>query len=196
MTTAVSSYKITDYTFLATDLEIMHARLSGNNETQALDMRKDMAASIMEMYEDNGSSISEKEALAIIDSQYKYMSGGASVVDTINATTKGADSFWNKVPIVSLFIDNTTAEDLYTYMNGDKDNKTTEQKANDVADCASKGALIGVGAGAVAGLKFGATIGSVFGPAGTAAGAGVGAIIGTLLGLGGGLAYGLVTKTK
>lgn len=183
MTTAVSSYKITDYTFLATDLEIMHARLSGNNETQALDMRKDMAASIMEMYEDNGSSITEKEALAIIDSQYKYMSGGASVVDTINATTKGADSIWNKIPIVSWLIDNTTAEDLYDYMENGSNAKMEETNANTANDIMSSRFLVAATAGAGLGLKFGCAVGSIGGPAGSAAGAALGAIIGGAFGL-------------
>lgn len=183
MTTAVSGYKITDYTFLATDLEIMHARLSGDNETEALDMRQDMAASIMEMYEANGSSISEKEALAIIDQQYKYMSDGASIVDTINATTKGADSIWNKVPIVSWFIDNTTAEDLYDYMENGTNAKMEETNANATNDIMSSRFLVAATAGAGLGLKFGCAVGSIGGPAGSAAGAALGAIIGGAFGL-------------
>ncbi len=173
MTTAVSSYKITDYTFLATDLEIMHARLSGDNEFEALDMRKDMATSIMQMYEDNGSSISEEEALAIIDSQYKYMSGGDSVVDTINATTKKADSFWNYVPIVNLFIDDTSAEDLYSYMDGEKPN-TKDLDKNGFAKVLSSTAA---GAGAGAGIGF------CFAGVGAVPGAIVGGIAGFISGI-------------
>lgn len=168
-----SNYKIKDYTFLGTDLQIMHSRLSGNNEEEALAMRSDMAKTIMEMYASNGSEITEAEALAIVDSQYKYMSGGASVVDTIKETTKSANSFWNFVPIVNLFIDDTSEEDLYKMMNGEKpDTKTAEGKFGKTAGCVGTGAAIG------------AAIGTCFGPGpGTLIGAGIGAAVGLISGL-------------
>ena len=139
-----SNYKIKDYTFLGTNLQIMHSRLSGNNEEEALAMRSDMAKTIMEMYASNGSEITEAEALAMVDSQYKYMSGGASVVDTIKETTKSANSFWNYVPIVNLFIDDSSEEDLYKMMNGEKpDTKTAEGKFGKTVSSTAIGAAIG-----------------------------------------------------
>lgn len=176
MTTAVSNYKITDYRFLATDLAIMHGRLSGNNEKKALDMRKEMAGTIMQMYKDNGSSISQEEALAIVDQEYRYMSGGATVVDTIQQTTQSANSFWNYVPIVNLFIDDTTAEDLYAYMDGDKDVDTTfaEGKLGKTVSTTAQGAAIGAGLG---------LCGGPFAPLTCTAGAIIGGIIGLVSGL-------------
>ena len=52
-------------------------------------------------------------------SNESYISGGASVVDTIQASTKSANSFWNYVPIVNWFIDDTSAEDLYSTTSRD-----------------------------------------------------------------------------
>lgn len=172
MTTAVSNYKITDYTFLATDLAIMNDRLSGNNEHEALDMRKEMAASIMEMYTNNGSTISEAEALAMVDKQYSCVAG-ESLVDTIKETTKSADSFWNYVPIVNLFIDDTSAEDLYKYMEGEEAN-TKDLEKNGFAKVLSSTAA---GAGA------GAGVGACFAGVGAIPGAIVGGIIGLVTGI-------------
>lgn len=154
------NYQIKDYTFLGTDLQIMHSRLAGNNEKEALAMRRDMAATIMEMYANNGSEITEEEALAIIDTQYKYMSGGASVVDTIKETTKSANSFWNYVPIVQHFIDDTSEEDLYKMMKGEEvDTKTAEGKFGKTAASTVIGATIG----APFCFPIGAIVGGVIG---------------------------------
>ncbi|MBR3605543.1 MAG: hypothetical protein IKL52_05910 [Candidatus Gastranaerophilales bacterium] len=171
-----SSYRIRDFSFLGTDLEIMHSRLSGNNEKEALAMRSEMADNIMEMYANNGSSITRDEALAMVDTQYKYMSGGASVVDTIKETTKDADSFWNYVPIVNLFIDDTSEEDLYKMMDEEQvDTETAEGKTGKVAGNVASGAAVGAAIGtALGGWAFGL---------GTAIGAGVGALVGLFSGL-------------
>ena len=181
--TTNSNYKITDFTFLANDLQIMHGRLMGNNEKEALDMRKSMAAEIMQMYADNGSSITEKKALALVDQQYKCMSGGASIIDSIQATTKDADSFWNHVPIVNLFIDDTSAEDLYDYMEGkDPDTKTAEDKGKKTLAATTSGVATGAAIGAGLGL-----CGGPFAPITVAGGAAVGAIVGGVAGFFSGL---------
>lgn len=174
-----SNYKIKDYTFLGTDLQIMHSRLSGNNEEEALAMRSQMADDIMAMYEANGSSISRAEALAMVDNQYKYMSGGASVVDTIKESTKDANSFWNYVPIVNLFIDDTSEEDLYKMMEGQETNtKNAEGKA---IGTAAVGAVAGYAVGAAVAIKAGTAIGTAVCPGfGTLVGAGIGAVVGLI----------------
>jgi len=104
------------------------------------------------------------------------MSGGVSVVDTINATTKSADSFWNYVPIVNLFIDDTSAEDLYAYMDGEKpDTETAEGKLGKTASTTGMGAASGAGIGAAVGTW-------IFPGIGTGLGAGIGAAIGAVAG--------------
>lgn len=183
-----NDFEINDFRFLATDLSIMHSRLSGNNEYVALNMRKQMADSIMQIYEANGSSISQDEALALVDEQYTYMSGGASVVDTIEASTKSSNSFWNNVPIVNWFIDDTSAEDLFDYMkSGEFDsNRQSEEKTDKVVKTSAVGAAAGtaIGActGAILGVKIGAMSLAAAGPVGAAVGAGVGLVLGAVFG--------------
>lgn len=167
-------FEIKDYGFLASDLEVMYGRLSSNDQKEALDMRKEMAQQIMQIYQENGSSISEKEALGLVDLNYRSMSctGGASVVETIQATTKDANSILNYIPVVSWFVDNTSAEELYDYM---EDGKTSagDKFLN------SAGKVLGQTGTAVA---AGAAIGSVVPVIGTTAGALVGLVVGLVSG--------------
>lgn len=181
-------YEIKDFGFLRTDLELMNARLNGGNQYQALDMRDEMAQTIMDMYAENGSSISKEEALALVDLNYRSISGNVSVVQTIQNTTKSADSFWNNVPIVNWFIDDTSAEDLFDYMDDGKMSFTRQagEKAEKVVKTGAVGAVtgtvIGVGTGALFGVKLGAAIGVTTGPIGAAVGAGVGLVLGAIFG--------------
>ena len=185
-------FEIKDYGFLRTDLELMNAKFNDGNQYQALDMRDEMAQTIMDMYTENGSSISKDEALALVDLNYRSISGNVSVVQTIQNTTKSADSFWNNVPIVNLFIDDTSAEDLFDYMDDGKLDKervskdNTEKAAKTVAVGTAAGAAIGIGVAALSGTKVGSAIGAFVGSlvpgAGTAIGMAVGAGIGLLVG--------------
>lgn len=181
-------FEIKDYGFLRTNLELMNARLNGGNQYQALDMRDEMAQTIMDMYAENGSSISKEEALALVDLNYRSISGNVSVVQTIQNTTKSADSFWNNVPIVNWFIDDTSAEDLFDYMDDGKMSFTRQagEKAEKVAKTGAVGAVtgtvIGVGTGALFGVKLGAALGVTAGPVGAAVGAGVGLVLGAIFG--------------
>ena len=185
-------FEIKDYGFLRTDLELMNAKFNDGNQYQALDMRDEMAQTIMDMYAENGSSISKDEALALVDLNYRSISGNVSVVQTIQNTTKSADSFWNNVPIVNLFIDDTSAEDLFDYMDDGKLDKervskdNTEKAAKTVAVGTAAGAAIGIGVAALSGTKVGSAIGAFVGSlvpgAGTAIGMAVGAGIGLLVG--------------
>ena len=185
-------FEIKDYGFLRTDLELMNAKFNDGNQYQALDMRSEMAQTIMDMYAENGSSISKDEALALVDLNYRSISGNVSVVQTIQNTTKSADSFWNNVPIVNLFIDDTSAEDLFDYMDDGKLDKervskdNTEKAAKTVAVGTAAGAAIGIGVAALSGTKVGSAIGAFVGSlvpgAGTAIGMAVGAGIGLLVG--------------
>ena len=181
-------FEIKDYGFLRTDLELMNARLNGGNQYQALDMRDEMAQTIMDMYAENGSSISKEEALALVDLNYRSISGNVSVIQTIQNTTKSADSFWNNVPIVNWFIDDTSAEDLFDYMDNGEMSFTRQagEKAEKVVKTGAVGAVtgtvIGVGTGALFGVKLGAALGVTAGPVGAAVGAGVGLVLGAVFG--------------
>lgn len=165
---------IKDWPVYGTQLDIMHKRLSGNNEKEALEMRRKMAQSVVDAYNNDGddnTNVSLEEAMAYIDSQYQTRTG-TSIVDTIEQTTKSAKSFWNYVPIVNLFIDDTTAEDLYKMMDGKEANtKTAEGKFGKTLSTTAQGAAIGAG------------LGSIVPGLGTVLGAGVGAAIGLLSGL-------------
>ena len=176
---------VVDWGTYDTQMQMMHNRLSGNEEEKALDMRKEMATSIMNAYnsdDDAENDITMEQALSYVDARYQQVTG-RSIITTIGETTKGADSFWNKVPIVNWFIDNTTAEDLYEYMEDGENAKMNGKKANDTSDNTSKLFMgVGVTGGAALGVKFGCTIGAIAGPAGSAAGAAVGALVGAGIG--------------
>ena len=168
---------IKDWSIYATDMQIMHERLSGNNEEKALDMRREIAQSVVDTYANDGddnTNITMEQALGYVDAQYKALTG-QSIVDTIGQTTKSANSFWNYVPIVNWFVDDTTAEDLYAYMDGEKpDTQTAEHKVGKVASTAAQGAAIGAGLG---------LCGGPFAPLTCTAGAIIGGIAGLFAGL-------------
>lgn len=169
---------IQDWSVYATQLDIMHKRLSGNSEKEALAMRQQMAQSVVDAYNNDGddsTNITLEEAMSYIDQQYQARTG-TSIVSTIEETTKGADSFWNYVPIVNWFIDDTTAEDLYKIMEGKKDVNT-----NNPEGLGKLAGNMAVGAGVAAiGTYIGccAAAGSFVPGIGTAIGAGVGLLVG------------------
>jgi hypothetical protein len=160
---------VVDWATYDTQIAMMHNRLSGNNEEEALEMRQQMAQSIMNAYNsdaDETNDITMEQALSYVDARYQQVTG-QSIITTIDETTKSANSFWNYVPIVNWFIDDTSAEDLYDVMEGKEAN--TKDKENKGGAWANIGGCTAVGAG----------IGTAFCPGiGSAVGAGIGFVVG------------------
>ncbi|MBQ4646698.1 MAG: hypothetical protein IJB79_05060 [Candidatus Gastranaerophilales bacterium] len=172
--TAMSS-GVVDWATYDTQIQIMYNRLSGNEEEEALAMRQQMAQSVMNAYnsdDDTTNDITMEQALSYIDARYQQVTG-QSVIATIDETTK--TSFWNYVPIVNCFVNETSAEDLYKIMEGEdpenvehEEDKTAGGTAGTIAACTAAGATIGT---AVGGWAFGL---------GTVVGAGVGFAVGVV----------------
>ena len=157
---------VKDWSVYATQIDIMHRRLSKNGEKEAMEMRQKLAQSIVDAYANDGNdatNITLEEAMGYIDSAYQSRTG-QSLVETIDQTTRKADSFWNYVPIVNLFIDDTTAEDVYQMMDGKEPNiKKAEGKFAKTASTTAQGAAAGAAIGAACGGGIGAIPGAIIG---------------------------------
>ncbi|MBR3605542.1 MAG: hypothetical protein IKL52_05905 [Candidatus Gastranaerophilales bacterium] len=70
-----SEFKIKDYTFMADELEEMHEEYNDGNEDDAEEIEDELVDEIQSIYSENGSSISESEAKAIIKEQYLIING-------------------------------------------------------------------------------------------------------------------------
>lgn len=178
-----NDYEIKDFKFLKSGLEEMQLRLYNGDQYAALDKRKEMAEIIMSMYEQNGSSISEQEALSLVDANYESLTPEhTSVVDSLASTSNYKDSFWNSVPIVNWFIEDTTTDDLLDYYNDGKldearlaeKEKSRKQTAKVIGGIAGGTAACGI-------IAKCAALGSFGGPVGMAVGAGIGVLIGVYL---------------
>lgn len=161
---------VVDWGTYDTQIQVMYARLMGNNEEEALAMRQQMATSIMDAYnsdDDEANNITMEQALSYVDARYQQVTG-MSIVGSIQETTK--NSFWNYVPIINLFTDETSAEDLYKIMEGE-DPENIKHQDNKKNGWGVAGTLAGYTA-------IGAGVGSVVPVVGTAVGAGVGFVVG------------------
>ncbi len=191
-----NDYEIKNFKFLRSNLEVMQLKMNNGDQYAALDMRKEMAEIIMSMYEQNGSSISEQEALSLVDVNYESLTPEhTSVVDSLASTSNYKDSFWNGVPIVNWFIEDTTTADLLDYYNDGKmdEGRLAEKKESrkQTAGCiggvvggtAACGVISAIGSTAAGAALVGkcAALGSFGGPVGMAVGAGIGIFIGIIL---------------
>lgn len=155
------AYKMNNFSWMKDDLVDMQDGFADKDYEDVARNRDVMVEQIINTYKHNGVEIDEDEARAMVDYQFSIVNGGVSFQDQIKTNTAEADSFWNNVPIVNCFFDNTTEEDVYQIMNGEKpDVKTTGQEVVQTVGCVGGGALIG---------------GIIGGPAGAAIGAGIGA---------------------
>ncbi len=152
---------VVDWSVYDTQIQVMHSRLSGNDEEAALDMRQQMAQSVMTAYENAGQPITKEEALSYVDSRYQQVTG-KSLVATIEETTKS--SFWNYVPLVNLFVEEPSAEDLYKVMEGKKledvEHKEAEKNGWGVAGTVTTYTAIGAGIGTAICPGLGSAIGA------------------------------------
>lgn len=74
-----SGYRITDFTFMAEDLEEMHEEYMEadreNDIEDAEEIEDKLVQQIIDTYEENGAEISRKEARALVNQQYSAMYG-------------------------------------------------------------------------------------------------------------------------